>query len=339
VLWLSAALLAYGAPVLADQPVRLSPEAQQELDAQRLAAPDVERRMGYQISRRADGGGEGVSYHGTDLYVGSYRRSTSPVTGRLTYWVFDKGIFTRKNGDRYVGTYYYFHDAYNEQELAQSNMPQGGTYIMVGDFLPKSGPAHAGIYYGLTVNGLFPQGWAESDEQFLADFESQRRQQVAYYKDELRREQEEAASGGISFAQILALGLGAVAVGSADIPASDALQIGTAFATDVLSGGQTSALNQFIANQQSASAAIAGSRASGIGKPNTTMATVAYQNDQVTIACPSGASNVIPLSYKTSACRAAMIDFAKVYSCNMIDDFSRVGAACQSACGDAQCRQ
>jgi hypothetical protein len=333
-----ATALLLGWPALADTPVLLSPHAQQQLNEQEQAKPKIEYRKSHALNTRSDGSVEGVSYHGNDVYVGSYRNSTSPVTGRLTYSVFDHGVFTR-GGDRYVGTFYFFHDAYNEQELAPSILPHNGTYIMVGDYVPKSGAAHTGIYYAMLVQGLFTMGWVEADEAFLADFEAGRRQQVAYYKEELRREQEEA-SGGLSFAQILALSLGAAVIGSADIPSADALQIGTAFATDVLSGGQTSALNQFIATQQSASAAASGALASGIGlSGGRQAATSRYQNDQVTINCPSGVSSVIPISYKTAACRSAMITFAKVYSCNMIDDMASAGAACRSACGDPQCRE
>jgi hypothetical protein len=324
---------------LADQPVLLSPEAQQQLNEQEQAKPQVDYRKSFTLNKRPDGSADGVSYHGKDVFAGTYRKGTSPVTGRLTYLVFDHGVFTRGDGDRYVGTFYFFHDAYNEQETAPSTLPRNGTYIMVGDYLPKSGRSRAGIYYALLVEGLVTVGWVEADEKFLADFEAGRRQQVAYYKEELRREQEEAASGGLSFAQILALGLGAAMIGSVDIPAADALQIGTAFATDVLSGGETSALNQFIATQHSAAAASAGARASGIGVTGGRSATASYKNDQVTISCPSGVSSTIPISYRTSACRNAMITFAKVYSCNLIDDMASAGQACQSACGDPQCRE
>jgi hypothetical protein len=330
-------------PALAQEAVPLSADALSTLGRQREDNPEVHRRNTFKIDRRADGTGEGVSYHGTDVYVGTFRRSTSPVTGRLTHWVFDKGVFSRHNGDRYVGTFYFFHDAYNEREAAPSPMPQGGTYIMVGDYVPKSGPGHSGIYYGWTTQGLFNSGWVEADQAFLTEFEEGRRRQVAYYKEQIRQEQREAASG-FSFGQILALGLGAAVIGVADIPATDALRIGGAFASDVLSGGKTNALNQFISTQQSAAAAAAGGRAAGLGPSSTPgappgSATATYKNEQVTVSCPSGVSSVIPISYKTAACRDAMVTFAKVYSCNLIDDFASAGATCQSACGDPQCLQ
>ena len=136
-----AAALLVGLPAFADTPVLLSPEAQQQLNEQEQARPKVEYRKGHTLNRRPDGSAEGVSYHGQDVYAGSYRKSTSPVTGRLTYSVFDHGVYTRGDGDRYVGTFYFFHDAYNEQETAPSTLPSNGTYIMVGDYLPRSGAA------------------------------------------------------------------------------------------------------------------------------------------------------------------------------------------------------
>ena len=64
-----------------------------------------------------------------------------------------------------------------------------------------------------------------------------------------------------------------------------------------------------------------------------------YTTEQVTISCPSGASNSIPISYKTQQCRSAMIAYAEIYACNRIDDFARAAQTCSSACGNAQCRE
>lgn len=336
--------LSLALPASAQEAINLSPDALQQLTDQRAAEPGPGRTEGHELRETGNGRAEGISYHNGGTYLGSYRRSTSPVTGRLTHWVFDNGVFTRPNGDRYVGRFLFFHAVYNEQEKAGSTLPNDGTYIMVGRFIPKSGTGKDGIYYNNFMTGL-PMRWIEADETFLAEIENSNRQQVAYLKDEIRREQAEADSG-LSFGQVLALGLGAAALGAADIPSADALQIGSAFATDVLSGGETNALNQMIVNQQSASAAAAGANASGLGlgaagmeTPAADPATATYKNDQVTVSCPSGVSSTIPLSYKTEACRSAMISFAKVYACNMIDDFSAASASCQSACGDPQCRE
>jgi hypothetical protein len=329
--------LSVPAPALAQQTIELSPAAQQQFDDQRAAEPEAGPESGFDIRSLGNGQGEGVSYHKGGVYFGSYRRSTSPVTGRLTYWVFDDGVFSRPNGDRYVGRFLYFHAVHDEAEKVRSDLPHDGTYLMVGRFIAKDGTTRQGIYYNLMFPGM-PMRWIEADETFLREIEASNRQQVAYVKEQIRQEQAEAESG-LSFGQILALGLGAAVIGTADIPSADALQIGSAFASDVLSGGETNALNQLIADQQSAAAAAAGATASGLGPNGDVAATATYQNDQVTVSCPSGVSSVIPVSYKTAACRDAMVTFAKVYSCNMIDDFSSAAAACQNACGDPQCRQ
>lgn len=329
----------FALPALAQQAIELSPDAMQELTEQRAAEPAPGQEEGHDIRQSANGRGEGVSYHKGGTYLGSYQRSTSPVTGRLTHWVFDNGVFTRPNGDRYVGRFLFFHSVHNEEDKAASALPRDGTYIMVGRFLPKNGAAKDGIYYNLLMPGL-PMRWIEADDAFLAEIEASNRQQVAYLKEQIRLEQAEAESG-FSFGQMLALGLGAAVIGAADIPSVDALQIGSAFATDVLSGGETNALNSMIVNQQSAAAAQAGATVSGMGNGtnNAGAASASYQSDQVTVTCPSGVSSTIPLSYKTQACRSAMITFAKVYACNMIDDFSSASASCQSACGNPQCRE
>lgn len=321
----------------AQQVIELSPDAQQQFNDQRNAEPQAGPERGYDIRNLGGGRGEGVSYHKGGLYLGSYKRSASPVTGRLEHWVFDDGVFTRNNGDRYVGTFLFFHAVHNEREKAASELPVDGTYLMVGRFIDKAGNAKSGIYYNLLLPGL-PMRWIEADEAFLREIESSNRQQAAYVKEQIRLEQEDAGDG-LSFGQILALGLGGAVIGTADIPASDMLQIGSAFAADVLSDGNTNALNRLIVDQQSAAASAAGARVSGLGSIYGMTASATYRNDQVTVECPSGVSSVIPVSYKTEACRDAMVSFAKVYACNMIDDFSSASAACQSACGDPQCRQ
>lgn len=319
------------------QTIELSPDATKQFNEQRAAEPLAGPEDGFDIRNLGNRRGEGVSYHKGGVFFGSYRRSTSPVTGRLTYWVFDSGVFTRPNGDRYVGRFLYFHSVHDEEEKAASALPYDGTYLMVGSLVRKSGEMKEAVYYNLMQPGM-PMRWIEADEAFLKEIEESNRQQVNYVKEQIRLEQEES-EGGLSFGQILALGLGAAVIGSADIPSADALQIGSAFASDLLSGGETNALNRLIVDQQSASASAAGASASGMDTGTASAASVMYMNDEVSITCPSGVSSVIPVSYKTEACRDAMVSFAKVYSCNLIDDFASASATCQNVCGDPQCRQ
>ena len=40
-----------------------------------------------------------------------------------------------------------------------------------------------------------------------------------------------------------------------------------------------------------------------------------------------------------ASCGAAMKNFARVYSCNLIGDFNAAGQRCQQACGNAQCAE
>ncbi|TDQ84257.1 hypothetical protein A8950_0805 [Dongia mobilis] len=338
-------LLAGPSTALAQEGIEVSPEALQQLIDQQPLVPKIPaRRDGYELRDTAGGGKEGVSFHNGDAFIGAFRKSVSP-TGRMSHWVFDRGIYATQDGDRYSGTFYYFHFMYTELEKAATLLPQDGTYILVGSHLPRGGLPKSGIFYGY-VQQQKQLDWLEASEAFLAEFEQEHAQQAQLYVAKIRREEAEAAAeaeSGFSFGQALALGLGAAVIGTADIPSADALQIGAALATDVLSGGQTNALGQYTNNQQSAlQSATANSAGSGAGSPAGEPAATAqssYQSEQVTITCPSGVSSVIPLSFKTQACRSAMISFAKAYACNMIDDMNAAAASCQNACGNAQCRE
>lgn len=320
-------------PAAAQQTITLSPEAQQQLLDDRAADARPQQVDGHKIRQTGEGVGEGVSFHHGDVFIGTFRRSASPVTGRVVHWVFDNGIYVQRDGDRFTGRFYFFHETWNEREKKGAPLPYDGKYILVGSFIPKSGTPRPGIYAG-EMGPLRPLRWIWADEAYLASFEQFYDSQVQYRKAELRREEAEEAESGLSFGQLLALGLGAAAMSMADIPSADAAQIGGAFVTDVLSGGQTSALEQMTKRPT-----VGGSpSASADGMPSGT-ATATYRNDQVTITCPSGVSSTIPISYKTEQCRSAMVNFAKVYSCNLIDDFNSAAAQCQSACGHPQCQE
>jgi hypothetical protein len=344
-----AAALTAALPGRADTTFQISPDVLQQITTERAAEPKPEQMSGHELRPISDSAAEGVYYRMGESYVGSFARSTSPATGRLTHWVFDQGVFTRVNGDRYVGTFYFFHHAHMETRRAGSDMPQSGTYIMSGSYHPKNGGAKQGIYYGDFYDNA-PVAWVEADEGYMREFEAYNEYQVNEAKAAIRREQErkrqlalqaaqEEAEDDSMFGQMLALGVGAAILGAADIPGTDMMNIGSAMATDILSGGETNALQQMIVGQQSSLAAAAGASASGYTFPGGGDATaVSSRSDQVTITCPqSGVSSTIPLSYKTEGCRSAMINFAKVYACNMIDDMASAGAACQSACGHPQC--
>lgn len=65
----------------------------------------------------------------------------------------------------------------------------------------------------------------------------------------------------------------------------------------------------------------------------------AAQSETYSFTCPHGGSYSIPVTYRNASCGAAMKTFARVYSCNLIDDFASAGQRCQQACGNAQCAE
>src|SRR5690606_36867869 len=123
-------------------------------------------------------------------------------------------------------------------------------------------------------------------------FERKYESQVTAFK----RAQVKEESGGLSFGQVLALGLGGLALSQADIPAADMVEIGGAFASDVLSGGRTNALAGVV--QQKRAAAAAGSVAAGMAGSSAAPGSAAggYSSEQVAVDCPSGVSSTIPIS-------------------------------------------
>lgn len=338
-------------PALAQTVFKLSPEAQDQLGTQQedlTRQPD--QMKGLKTRRTVDGDQIGVSYQFRDVFVGKMVLTQNPISPSLEHWVYSEGAFFGWQGDIYVGKFYYFHAPYSDEVIPDSVQPPDGDYIMVGSHIRKDGTVKPGIYAG-EVNAAFQVIWVPADKQYLAQFERERKEQVASMAAYIRRKEAAArseAASGFNFGQILALGLGAAGLAAADIPMEDAIQIGSAFASDVMSGGKTNALNDYVANQQSVlSQAQSSSGTSSQGTSSSSASSSAsnstgggsYQTEQVSINCPSGAGNTITISYKTQACRSAVINFSKVYACNLFNDFQSASSQCQSSCGDPQCRE
>ncbi|KAA0679639.1 hypothetical protein DS837_25620 [Azospirillum brasilense] len=278
---------------------------------------------------RATGGGygEGAVYMRLGTFAGRLKRTTNPFNDASRPWVFDEGLYVLHDGKRYAGRFHYFHKNWGEHSHHQDDwvVALDGTYILAGNRADAQGKTVTGLFKAdITPSGV--SDFTPADDAYLAWFEGRYQDQVAAFK---RAELAERNSG-VSFGQVLALGLGAFALSQADIPAVKAVDIGGAFAADVLSGGRTNALSRRTEPPRTASAKpAAGPSASVDG----------HRQDSVSITCPTGVSASIPLSYKTQACRSAMIDFARAYSCNLIDDFATVTRQCASACGNNQCRE
>lgn len=128
---------------------------------------------------------------------------------------------------------------------------------------------------------------------------------------------------------------------------------GTAGGDSLFSGGmdfQAPGLNGMLAALMP-SAAPAGSGGAPVQAPPTAPAMAgtsasaggsgggAAKSETYSFSCPSGASYSIPVSYRHASCGAAMKNFARVYSCNLIGDFAAAGQRCQQACGNAQCAE
>lgn len=284
--------------------------------------------------RVTGGAGTGVAWLETDVFLGRFKRVASPFVPGMSFWTFDEGVYVTRQGDRYAGRFHYFYeDTSGYGSDWPGPLPFDGRYMLVGSHIPVGGPPVSGIW--AVEAGPRPHGFTPADQSYLARFEQRYHGQVA----RLREAQAGSSGGGLSFGQVLALGLGGLALAAADIPAVDAVEIGGALASDVLSGGQTSALAG-VAAQKRQAAASTGQKAGGAGAGGAASdVNAAYRSETVRVSCPSGASSSIPLSYRTQQCKSAMIFFAETYACNRIDDMQRATARCTSACGNAQCRE
>tara|TARA_E500000318_G_scaffold89870_2_gene87540 strand:+ start:2530 stop:3627 length:1098 start_codon:yes stop_codon:yes gene_type:complete len=352
-------LLLLAGTASAQQVIQLSPEALNAVrqQSESLAPFQREQREGLELRGNDPRERTGISYHGGGVFIGRFAFSVSPVANHVGHWVFKQGLFVNRLGDRYAGAFYFFHEAYTVEGRKPSKLPENGQYIMVGTEMRHDGKTRTGIFQAdLAFRSTLK--WIPADKEWLAAFEADRQKEVASVMRKIRREKAAArsqAASGFSFGQVLALGLGATGLAMADIPAADALQIGTAFASDVLTEGKTSALNDYVGNKRpelpaSPSAAASASGVSSSGLPSTGLpgaapvasspAASAYTSEKVSISCPSGSGpHSIPLYYKTQSCRSAMLNYAKVYACNLIDDMQSAAQRCESDCGHIQCME
>ncbi|MBO6562103.1 MAG: hypothetical protein JJ959_16280 [Nisaea sp.] len=317
---------------------QLSPDALEKVrQTSQKMAPRIERQHTHEL--RADGPETktGVSFIAQSIYVGRYRKVVSPATGRLQQWAFDAGLFVNRLQDRYAGTFYFFFDPRSERRQAATEVTSEGTYILVGTEMLRDGSLRTGIFKA-EQSSTKPLAWSHADPEWLAQFERDNKAAVERTKAMIRKRQAEdraAAASGFSFGQLLALGLGAGGLAFADIPTGDMIQIGSAFASDVLSKGQTTQLNDLVASKRPGPAATTTANAGQTPTP----AAGGYTTEKVRITCASGVSNTVPLTFKTRTCRNAMENYARVYACNLIDDMQAAAQRCKQACGHIQCAE
>lgn len=144
-----------------------------------------------------------------------------------------------------------------------------------------------------------------------------------------------STSSGNVFGQVMAIAglatVGGAAARSGVDSGTVARVIGGGVA-DVLTDGRAGGLSQ--AQQQ-----IQRQGAQRQPSPAQVATGPAFQSETYTFTCPSGAKGEVPLRFRTSQCRAAMIDYARTYACNEVNRFQQVEQGCQSACGSRTCEQ
>ncbi|MDP5056624.1 MAG: hypothetical protein NWP51_07110 [Marinomonas hwangdonensis] len=177
-------------------------------------------------------------------------------------------------------------------------------------------------------------GLMERTQQQIVALDDQRRRQQE--QQNAQAKQQEQTNSGNLFGKAMAI-TGLTSVGVAASKAG----IDSASVIDIVSGGiadvMTEGRAQGLQKTQPQTASSQPKRVSN----NTTLLPPApgFQTETYRVSCPSGVSNDIPLHYRTQQCRAAMIDFATAYSCNEVNRFEQVHAACDQACGSVSCLQ
>src|SRR3546814_11735767 len=105
--------------------------------------------------------------------------------------------------------------------------------------LTPDGTAETGIFIAEDVTAGIALYFVKATPEYLADFERRHARATEAYR---RQQAAEAADSGFDFGQVLALGLGAAVISSADLPGVDKMQLGQAFVSDVLGEGEGGAL-------------------------------------------------------------------------------------------------
>ena len=273
--------------------IQLGAEARQALQSSATGMAGALQYKAPVIRPTGNDMGKGAAYFTTGVYTGTFRRVRNPYSGNR-YWVLDEGTYERADEVRYTGRFHYFHRdgkayRYYEEEWV---LAESGRYFFVGVRTAADGARTEGIYSADAGARSLPD-FMPADAAYLDGFARRYAGQVEAF----RRAQAGREAGGLSFGQVLALGLEAAALSQAGMSGVDTARIGGAFAADVLTDGRAGAL-------PAVSGAVAGSSARGAHHPAVTAenaartATARATAESVTVSCPSGVSRSIPISYK-----------------------------------------
>lgn len=319
---------------------------------------------------------DGIKSRGLDVFEGRMASTVDPYNGWHRYH-YDKGTYLSNPtlGFRepihglYRGDFLYFQDNTGSPYVVK------GTYVMIGTLTRDDGTVEKGIFVAENAYAQVPLRFHRATPDYLNLVEQRYHAQVTAYREaELRRQREEEADAEslFSFGQVLGLGLGGLMVAGADIPGADRFEIGAALFQDILTEGESNALaavagrvsgdympstiagdgvptgfsailtgdtrtlDADMAARQAPSSPVttgASSVAGGV------QAAAAGSSMDYSFTCPSGTSSTITIPYKTNACLAAKKDMARIYACNLIDDFPKVTSHCRDACGSPQCAE
>ncbi len=166
-------------------------------------------------------------------YEGRFRRVHHAYLDRELVG-YDEGVYVVPGEAAYVGTFHYF------GQPTEDWFPFAkGSYVVVGRKLSWDGAVEPGIYIAEQATAGVPLHFVRATPAYLERFERQHAAAVESYERQLAAE---AASGGIDFGAVLALGFGAALIGSSDLPGLDKLQLGQALLSDVSGAGDGQAL-------------------------------------------------------------------------------------------------
>lgn len=137
--------------------------------------------------------------------------------------------------------------------------------------------------------------------------------------------------------QLLALGGGAALIGMADIPDAAKLQLGGAYAADVMAGGNGSmttvagaAIASSMASQNASSAALPATQTSSQAE---------MRHESYSFTCDHGGSHTINVPYLDAALVSYKKAYAKAMACNEIDNMATAISDCERVFGNRMCAE
>lgn len=139
------------------------------------------------------------------------------------------------------------------------------------------------------------------------------------------------------FGQLLALGGGAAIIGMADIPDTAKLQLGGAYAADVMSGGNG---GMTMATGAAIASSMASQNASSVASSATqTSSQAEMRYESYSFTCDHGGSYTIDVPYLDATRVSYKKAYAKAMACNEIDNMATAISDCGRVFGNKTCAE